>query len=279
MKFKKNIYVLVQVRTSSSRLFGKCIFYIKNKELILLLYKRIKSKKYKTILLTSKNKSDDYLSNLLKKNNISFYRGNLNNVRKRFIDFTSDLNENDIIVRCTADNLFIDSNLINYLLKKFNKSKKSYLKIDREESLLPYGMSVEIFSVGGLRKIKSKNKFDDEHLTPPFIRNKKNIDNVKIKYKYNLYDKRCTIDTLKDYITIKYIFENFNNNFKTKWQKLCNDLYKLDDNIINNEILKKKNLIEDGKKLFGFQFKVNDKFNTIKHKEITSIIDYAKKIK
>ena len=68
MKYNPKIYVLVQVRTSSSRLFGKCLFYIKNKELILLLYKRLKSNNYKTVILTSNHKSDNYLSNLLRKN-------------------------------------------------------------------------------------------------------------------------------------------------------------------------------------------------------------------
>ena len=37
---------------------------------------------------------------------------------------------------------------------------------------------------------------------------KKDIENVKINYGHDLYNKRCTIDTLKDYITVKYIFEN-----------------------------------------------------------------------
>ena len=279
MKYNPKIYVLVQVRTSSSRLFGKCLFYIKNKELILLLYKRLKSDNYKTVILTSNHKSDNYLSNLLRKNRINFYRGNLNNVRKRFLDFTSNFHENDIIVRCTADNLFIDKNIINHLLKKFQKSKKYYLKIDREKSLLPYGMSVEIFSVGNLRKVKAKNKFDEEHLTPPFKRNKKDIENVKINYVYDLYNKRCTIDTLKDYITVKYIFENFNNNVKTKWQKLCNDLYRLNNNTIKREILKKFDKITLGKKQFGFQYGFHSKTNKAKDKKISSILNYAKKFK
>ena len=276
MKPKSNIHVLLQARTSSSRLFGKCLFYIKNKELILFLYKRIKSKNYKTVILTSNKKSDDYLSSLLKKNRINFYRGSLDNVRKRFLDYTSKFHDKDIIVRCTADNLFIDSNLINHLLRKFYKSKKQYLKIDRERSKLPYGMSIEIFSVGALRKIKAKNEFDKEHLTPPFQRNKGNIENVKVKYNYDLYNRRCTIDTLYDYILVKYIFENFNNNVNTKWQKLCNDLYKLDKKIIEKEILKKLDKIIFGMTLFGFKYGVNSKNKKVKNKNITSILNYAK---
>ena len=62
-----NKYVFIQVRTSSKRLFGKCLFKIKGKEAILVLFNRIKSNSYKTIILTSNDKSDDYLVKILKK--------------------------------------------------------------------------------------------------------------------------------------------------------------------------------------------------------------------
>ena len=112
MNYKPKKYVLIQARTNSSRLFGKCLFYIKNKELILVLHDRIKSKNYETIVLTSNRKSDDYLANILKKNNIKFFRGSLDNVRHRFLKYTSNFNKKDILIRCTADNLFIDKFII-----------------------------------------------------------------------------------------------------------------------------------------------------------------------
>ena len=46
-----NKYVFIQARTNSNRLFGKCI---KNKNRVNIdSYNRIKSKDYKTIILTS----------------------------------------------------------------------------------------------------------------------------------------------------------------------------------------------------------------------------------
>ena len=64
MPRKPKVYLLIQARTNSSRLFGKCLFHIKNKEAILLLHDRVKSKNYKTIVLTSNEKSDDYLDKI-----------------------------------------------------------------------------------------------------------------------------------------------------------------------------------------------------------------------
>ena len=80
-------YVFLQVRSNSKRLPNKCLYPILENPNILLLYKRIVSKHYKIILLTSKDKTDDYLVNLLKKNDISFLRGNSENVYNRFIEW------------------------------------------------------------------------------------------------------------------------------------------------------------------------------------------------
>ena len=276
MNYNPKKYVLIQARTSSSRLFGKCIFYIKNKEIIHLLYDRIKSKNYKTTILTSNHTTDDYLSNFLKKKKISFFRGDLDNVRKRFLDYTSSFHAKDIIIRCTADNLFIDKFIINDLIKKFEFSKKNYLKIDRKKSFLPYGLSVEIFTVGALREIKANSKNDLEHVTPSLKKNKKKIEDVKINYNNNSYNQRCTIDTVYDYFKIKYIFENFNNKAKTKWYKLCNDLNKVNKKKIEKEIKKKFDKIVLGTAQLGFQYGINNQNKKLNNKEVFKILTFAK---
>ena len=73
--------VLLQSRSSSERLPLKALLKIKKLPLINFIYKRIKSKYYKTVVLTSNDKSDDYLSWLLNEKKINYYRGSLNNVK------------------------------------------------------------------------------------------------------------------------------------------------------------------------------------------------------
>lgn len=277
MTRKPKIYLLIQARTNSSRLFGKCLFLIKNREAILLLHDRVKSKNYKTIILTSNEKSDDYLSNILKKNKINCFRGNLKNVRDRFLKFTSKLYMNDIIIRCTADNLFIDKFIINKLIKEFKKSKKKYVSIDRKKSLLPYGLGIEIFTVETLKCSKVRFKSDLEHVTPPIIRDKKNIEHVLLKNNTNLFNKSCTIDTLYDYFKIKYIFENFNNKLNSNWLKICKDLKKIQKKKIENLIKKKLGKIILGTAQFGFQYGINNQKNKINKENISDILDYSKK--
>jgi len=269
-----NKYVFIQVRTSSKRLFGKCLFKIKGKEAILLLFNRIKSNSYKTIILTSKDKSDDYLVKILKKKKIPYFRGSLNDVRDRFLKCSKSFNNNDIIVRCTADNLFIDKFFIKDLLKKFIKYKKDYITIDRKGSKLPYGLGVEIFSTGTLRKFKAKEPGDLEHVTPAILRHSKNIQMIKIKNDKNYYHLSCTMDEVTDYFKIKYIFENYNNRTSASWGKLCSDLKKINKKNIDKLMNKQFNKIVLGTAQLGFHYGINNT-SKINSKVTMNILKYA----
>ena len=112
------VYVLIQARSNSNRLPFKIILNINNYFVTELLYRRVKSKSYETVVLTSDNPTDDFFCYLLEKK-IPFVRGDLKNVKKRFINFKKNLSKDDIIVRLTSDNVFIDKLLIKSLLKKF----------------------------------------------------------------------------------------------------------------------------------------------------------------
>ena len=275
MPRKPKVYLLIQARTDSSRLFGKCLFLIKNKETILLLHDRVKSKNYKTIILTSNEKSDDYLVELLKKKKIKYFRGDLENVRDRFLKFSKKLKKEDILIRCTGDNLFLDKYFIKNLIFEFQKSKLQYLNIDREKSLLPYGMGAEVFTVDALKLSVAKSKFDLEHVTPPLKRKRSKTKSVVRKINQNLYNYRCTSDSLYDFFCIKKIFENHKINQKTHWLTLCKNLKILKKQNIENEILKIFNKITIGTAQFDGKYGINNENEKINFKEISKILDYA----
>ena len=116
--------VLLQSRSSSERLPFKSLLKIRNIPIVNFIYKRIKSKHYKITVLTSNDKSDDYLCWLLKKQKIDFYRGSLNNVKKRFLDYAKKNHDNDIVVRLTADNILVDKKIIIKSISQLIKKKK-----------------------------------------------------------------------------------------------------------------------------------------------------------
>ena len=155
----------LQVRTSSKRLPYKCFLPIKNQESIKILINRIKSKNYSVNILTSSDPSDDFLVEKIKRLNCRIYRGDLNNVYKRFLNFSKKLNDEDIIVRLTGDNIFVDKFLINEVINFFKKNNYNYAGINREKSRLPYGISVEIFNLETFRKWQAISNYEKEHVT------------------------------------------------------------------------------------------------------------------
>ncbi len=218
-------YVLIQARSSSKRLPFKALLKINEIPIINFLVKRVISKFYKTIVLTSNDPSDNYLCEHLKKSNIKFYRGDLFDVKKRFLKFTKKFKDEDIIVRLTADNLFVDKYLIKQVIMQLKKRNKDYLYTNPKISGAPEGISVEAFKLKTLRNFKKNTKIDKEHVTINFDRIEKNtftFSNNEKKWK-NL---NTTLDTLSDFYKLKKVFKNINNPYEIKWQLLCDNLKK-----------------------------------------------------
>jgi len=218
-------YVLIQVRSSSKRLPFKALLKINKTPIINLLVKRVISKFYDTIVLTSEDASDNYLCEQLKKSNIKFYRGNLFDVKMRFLKFTQKFKDDDIIVRLTADNLFVDKHLIKQVIDQLQERNKDYLYTNPKISGVPEGISVEAFKLKTLRNFKKNSKIDKEHVTINFDRIEKNtfiFKEIEKKWK-NL---NTTLDTLNDFQKLKKVFKNVKNPSQIKWQLLCDTLKK-----------------------------------------------------
>ena len=66
-----NIHVCLQVDSSSNKLPYKCLLPIQKLEAIKVIIKRIQSKKYTVNIITSNSKSDDYLCDVIKNENVN----------------------------------------------------------------------------------------------------------------------------------------------------------------------------------------------------------------
>ena len=219
------ILAIIQSRSNSIRLPKKSLLPIKNIPNTLLIAKRCSSKKYDTVVATSNKKSDDLLTKLLKKNKIKYFRGSLNNVRNRFLKCSSNLGNEDIIIRLTADNPFVDNKIIEKVLNEFKLKKKNYIYIDNKFSNLPYGISVEVINLGFFRNKKIKSKLELEHITINFP---KSINHkFSYKHKKDLSKLRCTLDTKEDYSNILKVFKVVKDPVDVKWNKTCSILEKI----------------------------------------------------
>ena len=279
-------YILVQARSSSSRLYNKIFLKFYKLPLIIFLYKRIKSNKYKIYFLISNDSSDDYLAYILQKYKINFFRGNLQNVKKRFTDFIKKIPKNSTIVRLTADNPLIDKYLIEYSLNLFRKNIFKYTYVDTDNQFIPYGISIEVFkAIDFKKKFKNKNLLLDskEHVTSDFEKLKENkicVNSLKKKI-------RVSIDYFSDYINLKKVILKFTNPLKIGWYSICkrftkfHNISKSKKNISCNSVLTKnltknnineiislkrsfwKYSIKSTKRHFEINYKKNDSHNLV----------------
>jgi len=197
---------IIQARLSSSRLPAKVMLDLDGKIVLERVYESLlNSQRIDTIVVaTSTEVSDNIIENKLKSLNIKYYRGNLNNVLKRFYDTAIEYNPKNII-RITADNPLMDGKIIDDLIKIYENNNAEYSMF----SNAIYGLSAEVFSFKALEKAYSnaRNEFDKEHVTP-YIKDNAKCYIEDIEKKYKVPNLSITIDTLADYITMNefYIF-------------------------------------------------------------------------
>lgn len=213
--------VIIQARQSSKRLPNKVILPINYISIIEIIYRRVFSKNYKTVVAISIDKSDDLLCSLLKSKKIPYYRGSLINVKSRFLNICKDYSDQKIVVRLTADNIFPDKYLINEMIDYFYKNKKNYLYIDQKSKKIPYGLSVELFRLSEIRKLKNKNKKNIEHVT--YSIDKKNNE-FQINTKF-YFKKKASIDNIEDYFLINSFFKLKKVSLFLHWNNLIKKFY------------------------------------------------------
>ncbi len=210
---------IIQARSNSKRFKNKVLHLIYGIPIIQHVVNRIKKSKKvtKLIVSSSKNKSDDNLIDYLKKNEIKFFRGDLENVAMRLYE-TAKKNKAKFFVRISGDSPLIDSKLVDKAIRISQKEKKYDIITNVFPRTFPKGQSVEVIKTSIIKKyFKKFSKHDKEHVTKYFYDNsskfiiKNFIFNGKNKF------MKLSIDTKKD---LKDLLKKFNKkkfkNFSIK---------------------------------------------------------------
>ena len=222
------VRIVLQARLSSRRLPAKCLLPIGKLPLVALSALRAANTGLSTVLATSEETEDDLLAAVAKEHGVACIRGSLSDVYSRFLVATQDLQEDDWVVRLTADNCFPDGHFIEALIQQADNRELHYLGTSSPLDGLPYGMSAEVFTVSALRSVAGDlSDLDREHVTPA-IRRKYGaaVASVQGSDKAQL---RCTIDTSADYFRILALFSKMGDPLGVSWKQLCEDLEKLGD--------------------------------------------------
>ena len=216
---------VLQARTNSSRLPGKVLLPICGLPLVVLAAKRAGNTGLAVVVATSTESSDDGLAALVETNGLRCFRGSLENTLNRVVKALSDFDDQTIVFRLTADNVFPDGALLEEMQAVFLERGLDYLCCNGEPSGLPYGLSVELTRLAHLREAVrlSSDPFDQEHVTPYIIRKfgRTYFDEYKALGKGQF---RCTIDCLDDYFTVQQVFSGVTESVRVSCFELVQRL-------------------------------------------------------
>ena len=219
---KLKIAIIVQAREDSVRFPKKVLFPILKKPLILKLLERLSYSKLKDLVIVAipKNKRNINLENTLKKNKSIVFKGDEQNVLKRYYDAAKKYKV-DIIIRITSDCPFSDPKLIDKLIRILIDKNFDYVS-NTLKPTYPDGLDTEVFTFKALKEAhtKAKNKYEREHVTPYIKRNKK-IKKFNFSYKTDLSKLRLTVDEKKDTELVEFAFKKFEKKF-FNWEKIVN---------------------------------------------------------
>jgi len=208
------IAAIIQARTTSTRLPGKVLKELPCNGGITCLEQVIrrlkKSKRLNVIIIaTTKEKEDNEIIDITKKEDVKYFRGSKKNVLSRYY-FAAKENNIDLIVRITSDCPCIDADVADLTIDDHINKMADYTT----NSLIrtyPHGLDVEVFNFNTLEKAyKNATKdYEKEHVTPYINRNPQIFKINVVKAPKELYapDIRITLDTEEDYALLCAVYD------------------------------------------------------------------------
>jgi len=243
MEKEDNIVAIIQARMSSTRLPGKVMEDISGKPMLWHVINRIRYSKLidKIVVATSINKKDDIIENFCKENGIFYYRGDEEDVLKRYYETAKIYNANKI-VRITSDCPLIDPEIVDIVIKEHIKDKVDYTS-NTIERTFPRGLDTEVFNFETLKKTNelAKEKYQREHVTifiyeNPHLFKIKNVRNFK-----DLSDLRWTVDEEKDLIFVREIYKRLYNQGNIFYMRDILEILKKEQDLKKiNEMVKQR---------------------------------------
>tara|TARA_B100000029_G_scaffold499293_1_gene569507 strand:+ start:5087 stop:5767 length:681 start_codon:yes stop_codon:yes gene_type:complete len=213
---------IIQARVSSKRFPDKVLKKI-NKQTVLEQVINQANAVFplkKIIVATSRGKKDLKICKICKKKGVKYFRGDLNNVSKRFYNILNKYNSKSFIRIC-ADSPFLDPILVKKFIKIFKRNELDFITNVLPRTF-PRGQSIEIFNSdiykSNFKKIRKAS--DLEHVTTFFYSNKKKFKYLNIKNRKNFSDISMCIDYPDQLLNAKNIFQKnkIRKTFKN-WKK------------------------------------------------------------
>ena len=208
---KINTLLIIQARTSSTRLPGKVLMPVNGKPILEWQTLRVLQTKSidQFVMATSEESLDDEVELIANRSGIPAVRGSLKNVFSRFTKAVDIFNPSTII-RITGDCPLYMPKLCEIMLDEFESYNLDYLS-NTLVPTYPDGCDIEIFSKDALRELEQMHLTlsELEHVTLALYQrnqhfNCKNFSNIVDESAH-----RWTLDTSDDLEFIRKIYEKF----------------------------------------------------------------------
>lgn len=239
--------LITQARKGSTRLPGKILKKVQDKELLRIQLERLKKCKGidKIIVATTTEAWDEEIANLVNNWGFDSFRGSENNVLDRYYQAVLDSNyKPSWIVRITSDNPLIDPELVDQVVEFAKLNNVDYVS-NGFENQYPDGQDVEVFKFSALKKAWKEAKLDSEreHVTP-YIRNNSNVlggtlfSAKNFPCEKDFSNIRMTVDEDPDFKVIEKLITNLGT--EKNWMEytqyiIDNKLFEINSKIIRNE--------------------------------------------
>jgi spore coat polysaccharide biosynthesis protein SpsF len=207
------VVAIVQARNGSTRFPSKIFAELMGKPLIWHVLNRLSycEKIDKTIIATTTNPNDDQLKEWADSQNVYIYRGSENDVLNRYYSAAKalKLQDDDIIVRITADDPFKEPSLIDKVIKVI-EDKEAEFAYNNFPPTFPEGLDCEVFTMRALHKSEkeAKDPFEREHVTQYMFRHPEFFKGKNVASENNLSFLRFTIDTRDDYKMVQEVYRH-----------------------------------------------------------------------
>ncbi len=219
------VVAILQARTASRRLPAKALLPVAGLPSAVLSARRAGNRGLPVRLATSIDPTDDVLSAAATAAGLPVVRGPLDDVLGRFVQTAEDLQNEDVVIRLTADNLLPDGAFIEELLAFRQAAGADYIGTHSPLDGLPYGVSAEAFSVKLLRAahVHAVTPREREHVTP-WMRSGQAPALFRPVVPRDWSHLRATLDAPDDYQRITRLFREEPDPIRVTWRDLCDRL-------------------------------------------------------
>ena len=200
-----DIAIVIQARMSSSRFPEKVLSPLCGMPMLMWTINYCREVNLPLFVLTSTDESDNLLVGMLEKNDVSYYRGSLENVVSRYLSFMREYQVKKV-ARISGDSPLINPDVILKVITEDQESASADLTTNVFPRSFPKGQSVEIIPRKSLELLMDRNlsKSDIEHVTSYFYANSKEFKINNSNNDKDLSFINLSVDTKEDLLRINH---------------------------------------------------------------------------